>query len=405
MRRGIKGPRAMSKEFRVLLVTNAYAPRIGGISEYLAERVRGLASEGIKTEISAMPEKFNQLDETARGSKIWWRTIHLIFVAAFIIRTVRRVARLQRGSLPLVVHSHSASYCLLLGVLAKALGSVTAHTFHSPLDKRSALLARLLPRTNAVVFVSQALRAQFGSLGLHAPNVTVIPGAVDTSRFHPPSVEERRAARTRIGSWLKDSTQGRILLFVGRVVPEKGVDVLIAACQEIFDADPRSSLFIVGPFGTNASGKAFVARCQRDIRTYALQGRVAMPGALSAEDVLAAYHAADILVCPSSWPEPASVAVSEGMACGLPVVASRVGGLHERIEEGVTGLLVPPNDPGALAREVLRVLEDPDLGRTLAREARTKALRDLDGRMLCARHLELYNSLLDEMHTEPKHGG
>ena len=130
-----------------------------------------------------------------------------------------------------------------------------------------------------------------------------------------------------------------------------------------------------------------------------------MPGAVSAEDVLAAYHAADILVCPSSWPEPASVAVAEGMACGLPVVASRVGGLHERIEEGVTGLLVPPNDPGALAREVLRVLEDPDLGRTLAREARTKALRDLDGRMLCARHLELYNSLLDEMHTEPKHGG
>ncbi|TLZ69340.1 MAG: glycosyltransferase family 1 protein, partial [Methanobacteriota archaeon] len=53
----------MSKEFRVLLVTNAYAPRIGGISEYLAELVRGLTSEGIEIEISAMPEKFNQLDE------------------------------------------------------------------------------------------------------------------------------------------------------------------------------------------------------------------------------------------------------------------------------------------------------------------------------------------------------
>ncbi len=369
------------------------------------ELVRGLKSQGIETKISAMPENFNRLDETARGSKIWWRTVHLIFVAAFMIQSIRRVTRLQRVSRPLVVHSHSASYCLLLGVLAKALGSPTAHTFHSPLDKPSASLARLLPRTDAVVFVSQALRTQFGSVGLQATNVVVIPGAVDTSRFHPPSVEERRAARTRIGAWLNDPTQRHILLFVGRVVPEKGVDVLIAACKEIFEADPQSSLLIVGPFGTDPSGKSFIARCQADIRTYALQGRVAMPGALSAEDVLAAYQAADILVCPSSWPEPASVAVSEGMACGLPVIASRVGGLHERIDEGVTGLLVPPNDPGALAKEVLRVLKDPDLGRTLAGEARTKALRDLDGRMLCARHLELYSSLIDEMHPESEQRG
>jgi len=234
--------------------------------------------------------------------------------------------------------------------------------------------------------------------------VVIIPGAVDTSRFHPPSVEERKAARTRIGAWLNDPSQRHIVLFVGRVVPEKGVDVLIAACEEIFDADPQSSLLIVGPFGTNPSGKAFIARCQADIRTYALQGRVAMPGALSAEDVLAAYQAADVLVCPSSWPEPASVVVSEAMACGLPVVASRVGGLHERIDEGVTGLLVPPNDSGALAKEVLRVLKDPALAGELAREARIKALRDLDASMLCTRHLELYSSLINEIQAKSKQG-
>ena len=83
----------MDKKFRVLLITNAYAPRIGGISGYLKELVRGLGSQGVQTEISAMPENFNQLDEAARASKMWWRTIHLIFVAAFVIQSVRLVVR------------------------------------------------------------------------------------------------------------------------------------------------------------------------------------------------------------------------------------------------------------------------------------------------------------------------
>src|SRR5207247_9934672 len=99
-----------------------------------------------------------------------------------------------------VVHSHSASYCMLIGVLAKSLGSSTAHTFHSPLDRPSASLAFLLPRPDAVIFVSEALRGQFASVGLQARNVAIIPGAVDTHRFHPPNPEERQEGLARIRS-------------------------------------------------------------------------------------------------------------------------------------------------------------------------------------------------------------
>jgi len=395
----------MDKKFRVLLITNAYAPRIGGISGYLKELVRGLGSQGVQTEISAMPENFNQLDEAARASKMWWRTIHLIFVAAFVIQSVRLVVRLKRDGIPLVVHTHSASYCMLIGVLAKILGSSTAHTFHSPLDKPSASLAFLLPRPDAVIFVSEALRGQFASLGLLAKNVAIIPGAVDTARFHPPNPEERQEGLARIASWIVGPTRKHLLLFVGRVVPEKGVHVLISACQEIFEADSESSVLIVGPFDTSPNGQAFVARCRRDIERIGFRGRVAMPGALSAEDVLAAYQAADLLVCPSTWSEPAAVVVSEGMACGLPVVASRVGGLHERIDEGVTGLLVSPNNPSALAKGVLKILENPVLAENRGRQARIKAERELDVTMLCNRHVKLYASLVGEMPAKSKQEG
>src|SRR5438034_3646179 len=153
-----------------------------------------------------MPENFNQLDEAARASKMWWRTIHLIFVAAFVIQSVRLVVRLKRDGTPLVVHTHSASYCMLIGVLAKILGSSTAHTFHSPLDRPSASLAFLLPRPDAVIFVSEALRSQFASVGLQARNVAIIPDADDTHRCRPTGTAKPKEARATTTDKANDVT-------------------------------------------------------------------------------------------------------------------------------------------------------------------------------------------------------
>src|SRR5439155_17125362 len=109
----------------------------------------------------------------------------------------------------------------------------------------------------AVIFVPEPLRCQFADLGLRAKNLAIIPGEMDTALFHPPNPEERQEELARIASWIVGPTRKHLLLFVGRVVPEKGVHVLISACQEIFEADSESSVLIVGLFDTSPNGQAF----------------------------------------------------------------------------------------------------------------------------------------------------
>jgi len=385
---------SVSGPFRVLIVTNAYAPRIGGISRYLSDLVSGLEKRGVSIEVSATPESFNRLDEGAKGSVLWWRSIHLLFVTTFVMQSLRVILRLRKMGTPLIVHSHSASFCLVSGVISKLLGSSSVHTFHSPLDRPSALLRALAPKSDALVFVSRALQDLYEGLGVRAAEIRIIPGGVDTSVFHPPSPPQHLHAREKSQMWFGRPLGEHLVLFVGRVVPEKGVHVLLAACQEICHASPNTNVLIIGPFDQSAAGQAYMAQSRAMIQHGSLQDRVALSGPVSPTEVLAAFQAADVLVCPSTWPEPAAVVVSEAMACGLPVVASRVGGLHERVDDGVTGLLIPPNDPHALAQGVLRVLADRAFAERLSRRARSKAVQDLGLDRLIERHLNLYSSVL-----------
>src|SRR6267378_8099653 len=104
------GDSAMSRD-HVVMVTNVYSPRIGGITGYISTLVRGLVAEGLSCEVLSMPETFNQLDEANRGRRVWWRTLHIVFVSIFVSKCLLRIGLLRfRGQRPFV-HSHSASYC------------------------------------------------------------------------------------------------------------------------------------------------------------------------------------------------------------------------------------------------------------------------------------------------------
>ena len=399
----------MKHDFRVLLVTNAYFPRIGGITEYLELLVGGLGGLGIPTEVLAMPEEFNRLDEEARGFKIWWRTIHLVFVGAFALYAIGRIAKALRKPGPLIVHSHSASYCLVVGLIAKMLGSHAIHTFHSPLSEASPLLRVAASRLDALVFVSRALGDQGASLGIKNAHRVLIPTAVDMARFHPPSPDERRDASKSLERYFeKTAAAGPTILFVGRIVPEKGVDVLLEALERVFKLLPKARAVIVGPFDLSKRGRQFQESCRALIRRYPLDGRVAMLGSINDSGLLACYWAADVLVCPSTWPEPAAIVVSEGMACALSVVASSVGGLGERVDDKVTGFLVPPGNPDSLAERILGVLQVPDRAASFGEQGRSKVVRELGSDLMVRRHVDLYAGMVtlpnQEHRQESKHG-
>ncbi|WP_430647047.1 glycosyltransferase family 4 protein [Agromyces sp. GXS1127] len=222
---------------------------------------------------------------------------------------------------------------------------------------------RVLGSAAAIVCVGDALAARTRAAlpPSLAERIHVVRNGVETERFHPPADAPRPGARPR---------RRFCAMFVGRVIPEKGPDVLVRAAALLPPGEVE--VVIVGSrgFARDAPLSRYEEELRRLARASAAEVRFepfvdrdALPNLL---------RAADALVVPSTWEEPSGLTAGEGMASGLPVVASRIGGLPDVV--GDAGILVPPNDPDALA-EALRALIDDPLERARRAEAsRARAL-------------------------------
>jgi len=194
--------------------------------------------------------------------------------------------------------------------------------------------------------------------GADPSRIAVIPCGVDTNLFLPGDQAAARAALS-----LDDQPR---LLYVGRLAPIKGLETLLDAMARLRAAGTRVHLSIVGGDADeplNGHEGSLRARLDR----LDLGDAVTFVGAQPQERLRAWYVAADATVLPSHYESFGMVAM-EAMACGIPVVASRVGGLQTTVRDGVTGLLVPDHDPAALAAALERLLGDADLRFRLGRE-------------------------------------
>ena len=152
-------------------------------------------------------------------------------------------------------------------------------------------------------------------------------------------------------------------LFVGRVTPVKGVEVLIRAAA---DSD----------FALDVCGDGWgLARAQRLAAKLKVEGQVRFHRAEPAETISTRYTGASVVAVPSLWPEPFGLVGLEAMAHGRPVVASATGGIPEWLADGETGLLVPPGDPRALARAIGTIIESPSLAADLGRAGADRVRR------------------------------
>ncbi len=196
----------------------------------------------------------------------------------------------------------------------------------------------------------------------------ILPPGVDPELFRP---LPRDTARDYVGLAGRDE---RLLLFVGRLDPVKGLNVLFEALclllrQLVPSREAGVCLAVIG--GDSGSGEALreEAVCLDEVKErYGLQEMVAFLGSQSQELLPYYYSAADVCVMPSLYESFGLVAL-EAMACGTPVVASRVGGLPYVVRDGETGLLVPENDPTALAEKLELLLTDAELRTRLGARA------------------------------------
>lgn len=204
-------------------------------------------------------------------------------------------------------------------------------------------------------------------------HIEVIPPGVDVAHFYPRSAWE---AKTRLGL----DPHRKMLLFVGRIEPLKGLETLLRAVALLLErgfADcSKLYLAIVGgnPNGSAASQNAEMERLKKLHLELGLQEVVTFMGAQDQDALPDYYSAAEAVIMPSHYESFGMVAL-EAMACGTPVIASEVGGLAFLIKDGVTGFHVPDRDPAALADRICLLLTDPllrgQLGEQAALHART----------------------------------
>lgn len=239
---------------------------------------------------------------------------------------------------------------------------------------------------DALACITRGIASEALACGARPERVHYLPNCVDPDRFRPAAPEERAAIRREEG-W----TSGElVVVFVGRLGVEKGVLDLLEAWRQVKPG--RGRLVLIGPdmpghhLDAGPRAREFAAR-------HGLEGSVVFYG--PRDDVPRLLRGADLYVQPSRM-EAAPFAVIEALATGLPVVATRVGGMAEYLVDGVNALLSDPAEPAALARQLARCLEDPGLRADLGRRARETVLAEFDERVVLERYLTLFAQLADQ---------
>ncbi len=194
--------------------------------------------------------------------------------------------------------------------------------------------------------------------GADASAISVIPCGIDLDVFTP---MDKQHAREKLG--IRDGE--RIILFVGRIEPLKGIDILISAAAQLHD-DENFKVLIVGG---DATIDAQTAELRAQADSLGIDHHISFVGAVEHEDLPLYYNAADVCVVPSYYESFGLVAV-EAMACGTPVVASRVGGLASTISDGRTGYLIPWRCPEPFAERLELLLDNDELRASFGRAAR-----------------------------------
>jgi glycosyltransferase involved in cell wall biosynthesis len=287
-------------------------------------------------------------------------------------RTLRTLVRVFRRERPVIVQSHGARTNVYTRIAARLAGvPVVLATVHNSLfDYEVGALRRGLyvaaerltaPLAHRVVAVSRAVaRDLVERYRLPAAQIVVIPNGIDPAAFVPARPQE--ATRAALGL----PSEARLIGLVGRLTRQKGPDVLIAALPPLVSAWPDLRCLFVGDgvLGEELRGRA---------AAHAVGSHCMFLGPRS--DVADLMAILEVVVLPSRS-EGLPFALLEAMAVAKPVVATRVGGSSEVVEDGRTGLLVPPEDPAALAQALRRLLNDPVEAAAMGRRGRERVVRE-----------------------------
>ena len=374
-----------------LLVTNDFPPKVGGIQAYLWELWSRLDPESfVVLTASSHPDAaaFDR-SQAQRGLRIERVSSRVLAPTPRLAARVRHTA--ARVGAKLVVIDPAFP----LGLIGPRLGLPYAVVLHGaevaipgrvPAGRQ--LLAHVL-RHSVLAVSAGGYPAAEAARAVHRggmPPVVEIPPGVDLERFRPLGPDERAGVRAELGL----PADGPLVVSVSRLVPRKGMDVLIDVAVRLRVEQPRLTVAIAGRGRDSDRLAGRVAEYSAPVRLLGGVPDADLPRLVGSADLF-------VMLCRSRWlgleQEGFGIVFLEAAAAGVPQVAGRSGGAGEAVEDGVTGRLVRrPTDAGAAARVVHELLADQDLRLRMGRASRQRAEASFDYDKLAPR---LAGSLAD----------
>jgi glycogen(starch) synthase len=359
---------------RVLYLTELFWPYVGGVEVHAASFLPAMRERGYDFRIATSHGRLDLPDEDEWEG---FRVHRLPLVGALTARdadataeALAGLARIKRDFAPDLVHVNLSGATVFFHVR-------TDRARRAPTLVSVRVSPRGLLTTSGTVLgelFDGAAWVTANSAAVHADLLELTPALAGRSSVVYSGFGEPPPAAPYPG--------GAFVVGFGRIVRDKGFDVLVEAFARVFASRPDARLVVAGDGGERA---ALAARA----RELGVESAVELPGWLETKDIPALLACAAVVVVPSRWREAFGLAALQAGFAGRPVVATDVGGLPEIVEDGATGVLVPPDDAEAVAAAVLTLLDSPERAAALGRRARERALE----RFSWSAHLDAYDAL------------
>jgi glycosyltransferase involved in cell wall biosynthesis len=393
------------KHLGVRMVNIDFLPLLGGAQMHTLRLGRYLSQHGVDVQVITRHYPGLPLKETIDGVSVYrtpiWHSSKVIASLSFTYYALRLLQSTHHDYQ--IIHCHEMLSPMTIGLTASVLGGsrlvINPHRGGYLGDVYKLVNQRPITgkmrlrwaqrRGDAFVAVSREIASELEAAGIPKDKIWHIPYILDTDHFHPVTDVNRTAVRSQLG--MQD---GLWACYAGRLVAEKGLNVLLKAWESVFRQSVDAHLLIVGD-GDQRSHLEELA----EIR--GIKHRVLFTGAVA--DTVRYLQASDVYVQPS-FTEGLPISVLEAMACGLPVIATGVGGVTDMLSNGANGIVIPPHDPDSLSDCLIELLSDNDLQARLGNQARQDVTACCAIDKVGQEHLELYHHLVDGNSAMPYAG-
>lgn len=358
------------------MITQDFPPETGGIQTYSISHAKNLAKKcewfGV-----VCPNKKNtgSIDQNLRFPVFRLKARNDLLVFSLLTRLMPLLSRYRVEA---VFHSQWQTAAASLRAKKKGLVSKVFAAAHirellfNPFESVPVLDRLFIKYRNRVLSqidhfypVSDYTAEALAGLGVDSSKITVVINGTDPDQFYPADASD---LKKRLGLEKK-----KILLTITRLVPRKGIDMVIQALEKVCREVPDAHYLVIG----DGDDKA---RLEDLVKKHELDEMVTFTGRIPYSDLNNYYNSGDLFVMPSRTQYPDvegfGIVFLEANSCGLPVIGSDSGGIPSAIKDGQTGYIIPEGDADALADKIISLFKDPDLSYAIGKKGRERVLKE-----------------------------